>query len=38
MTIREAQYVLAHRQMYNDATYHYALEIVESAERQGILP
>jgi hypothetical protein len=36
MTLREAQYVLEHREMYDDATYHYALEVVESAHRQGI--
>lgn len=35
MTLREAQYVLEHRQMYDDATFHYALDIVESARRQG---
>ena len=35
MTLNEAEYVIANRAMYDDRTYHYALEIVESAERQG---
>ena len=36
MTLSEARYVLAHREMYDDKTFHYALEVIESAERQGI--
>ena len=32
MTINEARYVIAHREMYDDATFHYALEIVDRAE------
>lgn len=35
MTLSEARYVVAHREMYDDRTYHYALEIIEAAERQG---
>lgn len=35
MTLNEARYVLAHRWMYTDATYHYALDVVETAERQA---
>lgn len=35
MTVAEARYVLANRHMYDDRTYHYALEVVENAERQG---
>lgn len=38
MTTAEALYVLAHRELYDDATYHYALDVVESARRQGLLP
>lgn len=34
MTLNEARYVIAHRHEYTDATYHYALDIVEVAERQ----
>jgi hypothetical protein len=34
MTLNEARYVLAHREMYTDETYHYALEIVEQYERE----
>jgi len=34
MTVNEAYCVLAHREMYDDRTYHYALEVVESYERQ----
>lgn len=37
MTLREALYVLENRHMYTDETYHYALDIVESAKRQGLL-
>lgn len=33
MTLAEARYVLANRHMYPDATYHYALDIVEAADR-----
>lgn len=36
MTIAEAEYVLANRHLYDDRTYHFALEVIESAERQGI--
>jgi hypothetical protein len=36
MTLREAHYVLEHRHMYDDRTFHWALEIVETARRQGI--
>lgn len=36
MTLNEARYVVAHREMYDDRTFHYALEVIESAERQGI--
>lgn len=32
MTTDEARYVIAHRWAYSDATYHYALEIVEAAK------
>lgn len=35
MTYDEAKYVLAHRHEYPDDMYHYALEVVESVERQG---
>lgn len=34
MTVREAYYVLENRHYYDDATYHYALEIVEQYERE----
>jgi hypothetical protein len=34
MTLNEAHYVIAHREMYDDRTYHYALEIVEQHERE----
>lgn len=37
MTISEAKYILAHRHEYTDATYNYALEVIESAKRQGLL-
>lgn len=37
MTLTEAQYVLAHREMYTNAAYHYALDVVEAAERQSRL-
>lgn len=36
MTLNDARYVVAHREMYNDRMFHYALEVIESAERQGI--
>ena len=36
MTLSEARYVVAHREMYTTATFLYALEIIESAERQGL--
>lgn len=35
MTPREAEYVVAHRHEYDDATYHYAIDVLESADRQG---
>ena len=37
MTLNEARFVLANREMYDDKTYHYALEIVEAllSERVG---
>lgn len=38
MTTGEALYVLAHRDMYDDETFHWAIEVVESARRQGLLP
>jgi hypothetical protein len=34
MTIGEARYVLAHREIYDQATYMWAVEIVENYERQ----
>lgn len=33
MTLAEARYVIANRHYYSNATYHYALDIVEAAER-----
>lgn len=35
MTLYEAHYVLTHPEMYDDRTFHRALEIVKSAERQS---
>lgn len=32
MTTDEARYVIAHREMYDDATFYYALEIVDRTE------
>jgi hypothetical protein len=36
MTLDEARYVVAHRDMYDDRMLRMALEVIESAERQGI--
>ena len=36
MTLSEARYIIANRHMYDMRTYAYALEVIESAERQGI--
>ena len=36
MTLSEARYVLAHRDWYSDTMVLWALDIVETAERQGI--
>lgn len=36
MTINEAEYVIANRHLYDDATYHRALDVLESADRQGM--
>lgn len=36
MTLNEARFVLANRHLYPDSMYHWALEIVETAQRQGI--
>ena len=35
MTLEQARFVIKHRSMYSDAWYHYALEVVESYERQA---
>jgi hypothetical protein len=35
MTLDEARYVIAHREMYTVEWYLYAVQIVENAERQG---
>lgn len=36
MTLSEARYVVANRALYSVEWYLYALEVIESAERQGI--
>lgn len=36
MTIEQAEYVVANRHLYDDATYHYAVDTLESADRQGM--
>jgi hypothetical protein len=36
VTLNEAKYVLANRHLYDDRMYMWAVEIVETARRQGI--
>lgn len=36
MTLDEARYVVANREMYTVEWFLYALQVIESAERQGI--
>ena len=33
MTLSEAEYVVKNRHAYDDATFHFALEVIDHAER-----